>query len=360
MLAYLVLADRPPPRSRVSELLFPEPRDPLRALRWNLTELRRVLGAPDPVGGDPLRLCLQDQDEVDVHQVLTRSWLDPTQLDLLGGELLEGLVFETTPAFASWLDLERERLRAATEALLAEAAVAKLAGGEPEAAAGLAWRAVRLDELDARHHALLVASLVACGDAVGARAHVARCTRLYREQLGTGLPVEIGDALQPVTLDRPTLVPAAASVRTALDTGRPAIAAGAVAHGLRCLRQAAGLARPLAPRLRAEAMLELGTALVHSTGDRGVLSLRCLHEAFECAQHAGADELAAQAARELGFVQVQLGRRERADAWLDRAERLASGPGAAVAHPWRARHEPVRCWALRAGHDGLHRVGTAS
>ena len=51
VLAYLLLCERPPPRSRVASLLFSEADDPLGALRWSLVELRRALGDPPaPVG----------------------------------------------------------------------------------------------------------------------------------------------------------------------------------------------------------------------------------------------------------------------------------------------------------------------
>ena len=51
-----VLAERPPGRRHLAELLFDEADDPLGALRWTLAELRRKLGAPETVrrrpGGD--------------------------------------------------------------------------------------------------------------------------------------------------------------------------------------------------------------------------------------------------------------------------------------------------------------------
>lgn len=73
-------------------------------------------------------------------------------------------------------------------------------------------------------------------------------------------------------------------------------------------------------------LLALGGALVHTAGDRGPASGRCLHQAFDCMLAAGARTQAAEAAREIAFVHVQLGHRERADAWLDRAEELADDP----------------------------------
>ncbi len=44
LLAFLLLAERPPTRSRLASLLFAEADDPLRALRWCLAEVRRGLG----------------------------------------------------------------------------------------------------------------------------------------------------------------------------------------------------------------------------------------------------------------------------------------------------------------------------
>lgn len=327
LLAYLILTDQPPSRSRAAELLFPDAQDPMRALRWNLTELRRLLGGPDVVGGDPVELRLEAGDDVDVHSVVSSSWPDPADLAGLGGELLEGLVFDGTPTFAAWLDLERHHLRAATEALLAELAVGELTGGRYATAAELAVRAVQLDELNAGHHSLLVASLVAMGDLGGAHAHVTRCRELYQDRLGVPLPIEIEAALAAPTTALSAAVPVEAVIRAALVTGQGAMSAGAVAHGLACLREAADLSSGASPSLRAEVLVELGSALVHGTGDRGVSSARCLQEAYRCAEAAGLPALAAHAARELGFVQVQLGRRERASAWLDKADQLATGPG---------------------------------
>jgi DNA-binding SARP family transcriptional activator len=44
ILAYLILSERTPTRSQLASLLFTEADDPLRALRWNLAEIRRCLG----------------------------------------------------------------------------------------------------------------------------------------------------------------------------------------------------------------------------------------------------------------------------------------------------------------------------
>ena len=44
LLAYLVRSRVAPSRERLASLLFPEADDPLGALRWTLSALRRVLG----------------------------------------------------------------------------------------------------------------------------------------------------------------------------------------------------------------------------------------------------------------------------------------------------------------------------
>lgn len=43
LLAFLILNEHPPTRSQLAALLFAEADDPLRALRWNLSEIRRGL-----------------------------------------------------------------------------------------------------------------------------------------------------------------------------------------------------------------------------------------------------------------------------------------------------------------------------
>ena len=58
VLAYLALQTAGTGRSRTAALLFPDAADPLGALRWNLSELRRSL-AGVTLDGDPLRLEMQ-------------------------------------------------------------------------------------------------------------------------------------------------------------------------------------------------------------------------------------------------------------------------------------------------------------
>jgi DNA-binding SARP family transcriptional activator len=323
VLAYLALADRPPTRRRLAELLFGEADDPLRALRWNLTQLRRVLEAPEAIGGDPVALQLGHDDVLDVQLVLSRRRPDHEWLGGLGGELLEGMSFDAAPRFAEWLDLERHHVRGATEALLVELAVARGAAGDHRAAADLALRLVALSEYDAGHHALLVRALIAAGDETAARAHVQRCTARFRDELGSPLPGEIERALRPPAtraLSRP------AEVEAALGAGRAAIAAGAVPYGIERLREAVALTAGTRDAARAEALLRLAAAQAHSTGDRSATCAARLQEASIIAEECGDGRIAAEAARELGFLHVQVGRRARAEPWLQRAEELTADP----------------------------------
>ena len=74
LLAFLVLGDRPPTRSRLASLLFAEADDPLRALRWNLSEIRRGLGEAGSIEGDPVVLERPDDAKVYVEIILRGSW----------------------------------------------------------------------------------------------------------------------------------------------------------------------------------------------------------------------------------------------------------------------------------------------
>jgi DNA-binding SARP family transcriptional activator len=76
ILAYLIMCERLPTRSQLASLLFTEADDPLRALRWNLSEIRRCLGGDGSVDGDPLVLQLASDAVVDLEVVTRGSWTD--------------------------------------------------------------------------------------------------------------------------------------------------------------------------------------------------------------------------------------------------------------------------------------------
>jgi tetratricopeptide (TPR) repeat protein len=121
------------------------------------------------------------------------------------------------------------------------------------------------------------------------------------------------------------VVTGAAAARGQVEIGRAAIAAGALDTGLESLRRACAAAEGCGDDyLHARAQLALGSALVHGMRAYGEAAL-ALHRAVEVATRIGANAIAATCHRELGFVDVQAGRRDRAEAWLVQAAEEAAG-----------------------------------
>ncbi|SEM13128.1 DNA-binding transcriptional activator of the SARP family [Blastococcus sp. DSM 46786] len=327
LLAHLALSDRPVPRRTLVDLLFAEAQDPPGALRWNISELRRVLRAAASLDGDPLCLQLAPGSSVDVRQLTDGGCAQAVELAGFGRELLEGLSLPTAPGFDAWLSAERCRIRSCAEAVLVECALDQLARGSAGTAAQLAARAVAMDPLDPGHHAILVRSLGAAGDHVGARRQAVRCVRLFRRELGCAPPAEILAATRPPCSGQ-LPVAGVAAVRSYLDAGQASMRAGAVDRGLDQLQRAADVAVGVgAPALRAGAFLALASARVHGAGERGTEVRSLLHAAAALARTAQAEGLVAAACRELGFLGVQRGQHDRALVWLDEAQRATDEDG---------------------------------
>ena len=70
LLAYLVRSEAPVSRKHLAGLLFEDAEDPLAALRWNLSELRRLLGTED-LRGELLALPSAPATYVDLRAVLS-------------------------------------------------------------------------------------------------------------------------------------------------------------------------------------------------------------------------------------------------------------------------------------------------
>lgn len=323
LLAWLLCGAPASTRSHLAAQLFENAEDPLAALRWNLSELRRLLGDVD-LGGEALRLALPPQTLVDVHVLGRPCGPDTLALPGLGRELLEGMHFDGAPAFAVWLDSQRRRFCASSEALLREAALARLGSGSANEAAEIAARLVQLNPLDEHHQALLVRSLAAAGDGIAAARQVAACTELFRRQLGVRPGSVLAAAAATTTANavaRPSAGRAAAHAQ--LEAGEAAVRAGAHEAGLECLRRAASEADALADvGLRVRARLALGGALIHAAKGRDEEGVVALHEALAIAEPEGMLE-AATACRELGYTEFLAGRYERAIVWLNRARSLA-------------------------------------
>ncbi|MFE8886799.1 SARP family transcriptional regulator [Pseudarthrobacter enclensis] len=325
LLAYLALQPDGTGRSRTASLLFPDAADPLGALRWNLSELRRTLDGAS-VTGDPLRLDLLPPWRCDVLEAMDPGAKagNPRRFT---GQLLEGLSFADSPVFDEWVAEQRYRLDNVVQQLLYEAALAALASGAPREAAELASLALERDPFHADCNAVLVKALVAAGDYRKAREHAVRCGNLYRQELGLPLPPEVRRALFDATPEPDPGTPAtAATVRSYLDAGGASLWAGAVDRGLEQLRLAAALAQHTGnSHLVAESLVTLSGALIHQAGGRGAEVADLLHRALQAEGHDGASRTAAAAYRELGYLSVQRGVPDRAAGWLEKAMEAAVG-----------------------------------
>ncbi|MEU4291388.1 BTAD domain-containing putative transcriptional regulator [Kribbella sp. NPDC026596] len=317
LLGYLLLAERPPSRRRLAEMFFADAEDPLGALRWTLAELRRAIGVPELLTGDPVVTTLDDATPVDVLRLEEDSLLTSR------GELLEGVELGSCPEFESWLLVERRRVAAAIEARLRQRAISLLAAGRAADAIPFAAQAVAANPHEQGNHELLVRSLAASGDRAAALRQIALCTDLFRRELGVEVTSSLQEAATATPDPAPPLSGRAAAV-SQLQAGRAAIVAGAVDAGLQCLRQAAALAVQCHDKtLEARALAALGGALVHAIRGHDEEGAIVLHEALLVAEEAGERATSVLALRELGFIEVQAGRRKTGEDSLTKAQALA-------------------------------------
>jgi DNA-binding SARP family transcriptional activator len=323
VLAYLLRNGVGVSRQHMAELLFEEADDPLAALRWNLSELRRLLCTAG-LRGDMLALSLEPATYVDISVVTQGTWAQALCVPGLAHELLEGMRFSGNPSFEVWLASERRHLQASAEAVLREAALARLAVGAAADAADLAGRLVRQNPLDENFQALLVRCLAAAGDGVGAARQAAACRELFKRELGVQPGATLDAAMRTVTA-APTARPATgrAAAIAQIEAGEAAIGGGALDAGLQCLRRAIVDADGTGDvALRTRARVALGGALVHAARGRDEEGATALHEALAIGQDA-APSYAAAAWRELGYIEFLRGRYQRALVFLRRAAPLA-------------------------------------
>jgi DNA-binding SARP family transcriptional activator len=325
LLTYLVRTRVPPSRERLAGLLFPEADDPLAALRWTLSNLRRQLGDQVELGGDPLVLALPAGTLVDVDVLSKGSWMEAIALPGFGHELLDGLAFRSSPGFEMWLESERRQIEGTTSAVLHHATLALLGRGDAAGAAQHASELVRLNRYDENAHVLLVRCLRSAGDPEGAARHVAACIELFRSELG----VEPTPALQAAAAASEVSVDVRVSGRAAvlaqIEAGEAALAAGAVEAGVQRTRRAVAAARTVGDReLLAQALVALGGALVHSARGKDVEGAAALHEGTTLAERAGRFDIAATGWREISWVQFLSAHYERAEESVARTVELAA------------------------------------
>ncbi len=322
LFAYLALTEQPPTRQHLAELLFPDADDPSSALRWNLSELRRLLGGPETIGsGTTVALRLPIDTTIDVHVLQAGTSADAVALPGLGRELLEGVHVDASPGFAAWLLGERRRLRSLGNAVLREGALRAIAGGNVQTAVELATRLVGADPLDEDAHVLLVRAFAATGDEAAVQDQLTASAELFRVELGEDIAPELYTAARIGTTPArgPGTRVAAEAHR---ESGEAALGAGALALGLDELRAAVDAAAG-DHALQATMLLALGSALVHAAHSRDEDGSAALHRTIAAADEAGDGKTSAAAHRELGYVELLRADYARAMVWLQRAEELA-------------------------------------
>ena len=316
LLTYLILSERPQTRSRLASLLFAEADDPLRALRWSLSEIRRGLGDSGSIEGDPVALQLLAGTVVDVQVVIRGAWIDAVALPGLGADLLEGMTLRGAPAFESWLLAEQRHLAAASEAILHEAALGSMSRGEFDTAVDFAVRAAAMSPLDENHQALLIRLYRLVNDDDAAQKQFAACVERLDRELGITPGPVVEAAMHEIHYER-EVVADVASVEAIVEAGTAAVSAGAIEAGARSLRTAMQLADDIDDtRLRVSSRLVLAEALIHSLGGLDEEGLATLYEADEIALASDDRDAVARARAELGYVDFLRARYDRAELWL--------------------------------------------
>jgi DNA-binding SARP family transcriptional activator len=326
LLAYLVRTRLPPSRESLASLLFPEADDPLGTLRWTLSALRRSLGGETEVGGDPLSLTLPTGTLVDTDVLSRGSWMEAVALPGLGRELLDGLVFRSSPGFELWLESERRQVAGTTSAVLHQAALAQLARGDADEGARYASQQIQLNPYDENAHVLLVRCLRAAGDHEGAARRIEACTALFRSDLGVEPSPALRAAAEAPEAQAPVgaRISGRAAVLAQVEAGEAALAAGATEAGVQRMRSAIAAARKIEDREPlATALVSLGGALVHSARGTDEEGAAALHEGTTLAEELGRDDIAATGWREISWVQFLRAHYERAEESVMRAARLA-------------------------------------
>src|SRR5499427_2458089 len=326
--AYLALADAPVPRARLISLLFDGAQDPAAALRWNLGQVRRLLGQPGALAGPVVSLPGDGSVCFDVDVLAAARWQDAIELEGLGGELLEGMQFPDCAAFETWLMGERRHLAALTEAALQEATLNALSVGNP--GDGYASRLVTLNPRADTHQELLIRAYAMSGDPLAARRQLESAVRLFRRELGCDPQPSVFLAAEavPAKVDGPSTP---ARVRALLEAGQAQVTAGAAGAAVQVLRAACDEADGTQDAaLAATAHLALGSALIGAGTARHQEGEIALQRAINLARESGHRATAAAAYRNLAASDVLRGIYPRTDRRLAEAESLGSGEASEV------------------------------
>lgn len=336
LLGRLIL-DGPATREQLAELLVGTADDPLGALRWLLTDARRLLRGFGTVEGRTLVGCVFEPGVVvDALTLRHGSWIEAAALPNLGRPFLEGVPDDDgSPSLQDWLQSTRWSLQAAAESVLREAGLIYLGANRPQEAQRSFRRLLELDPFDEDGHVLTVRALIAQGAGGAARAHARTAVLAAEQHLGSRAAAVLKDsltgALQPVPAPARIIAPSRATALAALDAGRAALRAGSVDEAAQSLRSAVADAREITDRrLEARAQLELGAALLDTARGREGEAAETLSGALTLADEAGSTDVAVAARIQLSLRELMRGRYRRAMRWIDEAEAIDPAAGGDV------------------------------
>jgi tetratricopeptide (TPR) repeat protein len=155
---------------------------------------------------------------------------------------------------------------------------------------------------------------------------------VLRRELGVTPSAALRAAARPQVVRDAVSIGGCAEVRSLLEAGRAALLAGAADAGVDCLQRAVDKSsEDVDAALHGRALLALGSALVHSVRGRDGEGSAVLHDAVRVAAVSDDRTCLATAYRELGFVEVQAGRRPTASDWLVRAAQHADDDASTAA-----------------------------
>jgi DNA-binding SARP family transcriptional activator/tetratricopeptide (TPR) repeat protein len=198
LVAYLVATRRPHLRERLCDLLWEGPDDPRAQLRWTLSKLRPALEPHLFAGRDHVEIRTEgarvDLDRLGTPRRETTEGLEECAL-LFRGQFIDGLDLPACFRFQQWCTAERERLRLAHAALLAELTDRH---GARDRAVVHARRRTAVDPFSDDAHAALIRVLVDTGQGPEALRHYEYCRQLFERELGTRPGPAVEDARRSV------------------------------------------------------------------------------------------------------------------------------------------------------------------
>src|SRR2546423_1816829 len=346
LLTYLLLEPRAPTRRELADLLWSEADDPLGAVRWSLSQVRKALTPPAEIGERDGRIKIDAEVlVVDAGELLCGEWDESSIDDLVRGELLEGMSFGEAPSFDTWLQVQRARTATAAADALRWAATL-LSHRQPDRALALAERALRSEPLDEVLHELIVEIHTARGDRDRARTYVAGLARRYRDELAIEPPSSISRPLErPARSAAEPLLHLDVQARALLDIARVRFGAGDFASARDIALRAARQAGESGDRALEARALILGSTS-YTGGGLGTAREWTSHlqRALRLANELGDRATVAQIETERGRISAIEGRYGAAEASFRRARRLAEDIGDTK----EAGQGPAECAACAA------------